>query len=85
VPFFLFTIAGRSFQLGPHLASFYAGHVDLPARQAAVDLLAELEHDLHSNHRALRPKSRSFSLGMCIFIIGAVFATVFLVRMSLVA
>lgn len=84
VPLFLLTIANRFFYVGPRLSTFYAENIDRPALEAGVQLLADLEAYFDHNHRALAPKGRALTLGLILFVLGALFSTAFLLRMSLV-
>jgi hypothetical protein len=84
VPFFLFTIVGRSFFVGPRVSAFYARNMNAAPAQAGERLLADLESDMLSNRKALLPKSLAFSTGLALFVLGALFTTVFLARTSVV-
>jgi len=83
LPLFLFTLRARPFYSGPDLPIFYEEVEGAPALRAGAMLLADLEGYLDHNRRTLRPKARAFSLGLLLFIVGAVFAAGFLLYVSL--
>jgi hypothetical protein len=84
VPFFLFTILSSRFFVGPGLAELYARHIHGAALQAGVHLLTELDHDMSRTREGAAVKGRTFSVGLCLFVLGSLFAAAFLARMALV-
>jgi len=84
VPFFLVTIFGDRFFLGPSLSEFYAQHIDGAALQAGVRLLAELNEDISQTCKGAVVKEVSLTLGLYLFVLGALFSAAFLARMAVV-
>jgi hypothetical protein len=85
VPFLLATISPRRLlYLGPDLAAVHAAKVSRRALGAGLQLLTDLLECLDKNQRIWLPKATTFMLGLSFFVAGALFATAFLLRMTLV-
>jgi hypothetical protein len=84
VPCFLLTIRGWPAFLGPDLTQFHADSTDRSALEAGAQLFADLQASMQRNRAALAPKSRAFTIGMQLFVLGLLFSATFLARMALV-
>jgi hypothetical protein len=84
VPFFLFTILRSRFFLGPRLAALYAQYIDGGALQAGVRLLTELDKDMSRTREGEAAKELALTVGLYLFVLGALFTAAFLARMAVV-
>jgi hypothetical protein len=84
VPFFLLTIVGARYVVGPAIAELYAQHIDGAALQAGVLLLTELNNDMLRTRRGTVVNQLAFTLGLYLFVLGALFSAAFLARMAVV-
>jgi hypothetical protein len=84
VPFLLFTILSRPAYLGPNLSAFYEHNIDGGSLHAGTGLLSELDRDLGRTRQAMIPKALAYSVGLSLFIAGALFTAAFLARMAVV-